>query len=335
MVDKAIVRAVVVEHIQAHGYDGTLTARVVREETERRMGLPQGGLVEHKDTLLKAIEEVIGEQPKPSSGTEAPTPGQAPGQAAATEAECAAARAAVEADAEAAERLLRETEAATQPSEAESCLERLEAAAASRTAAERLVAAQLVGRLAPRLKPGSDKKLAALAVRVLTAASLHDGLTAQMLKAAELAAMLIEALVAATDALAIPLVDLMHNLADSDANRLRLIAAGCLPAVTRLLLAPSGSSTLKEHALNAAASLAGVPDTELSFPEILARCCASRIPGIQREGLRSMQLVAARSDLAPRLAQVDGLKEALRAAATSRDAACAQSAAELIEVLKV
>ena len=39
--------------------------------------------------------------------------------------------------------------------------------------------------------------------------------------------------------------------------------------------------TLKEHCHNAAASLAGVPDTELSFPEIIARCCASRIPGIQ------------------------------------------------------
>ena len=35
MVDKAIVRAVVVEHIQAHGYDGTLTARVVREDDAR------------------------------------------------------------------------------------------------------------------------------------------------------------------------------------------------------------------------------------------------------------------------------------------------------------
>lgn len=332
MVDIAIVRAVVVEHIQAHGYDGTLTARVVREETERRMGLPPGGLLEHKDALTKAIEEVIGEQPKPSSATEAPAPGQT---STATEAECATARAAVEADAEAAERLLKETEAATEPSEAASCLERLEAAAASRPAAERLIAAQLVVRLAPRLKPGSDKKLAALAVRALTAASLHDGLTTQMLKAAELAAMLIEALVAATDALAIPLVDLMHNLADSDANRLRLIAAGCLPAVTRLLLSSAGSATLKEHAHNAAASLAGVPDTELSFPEILARCCAHRIPGIQREGLRSMQLVAARLELAPRLAQLDGLKDALRAAATSRDDACAQAATELMEVLQV
>ena len=60
---------------------------------------------------------------------------------------------------------------------------------------------------------------------------------------------------------------------------MRLSAGGCLPALTRQLLEPAGSGTLKEHCHNAAASLAGVPDTELSFPEIVARCCASRIPG--------------------------------------------------------
>jgi len=49
-------------------------------------------------------------------------------------------------------------------------------------------------------------------VRILTAASLHDGLTARMLKASELVPALLAALTTATDALAIPLVDLLHNL---------------------------------------------------------------------------------------------------------------------------
>ena len=49
-------------------------------------------------------------------------------------------------------------------------------------------------------------------MRILTAASLHDGLTAQMLKASELVPALLAALTTATDALAIPLVDLLHNL---------------------------------------------------------------------------------------------------------------------------
>ena len=49
-------------------------------------------------------------------------------------------------------------------------------------------------------------------MRILTAASLHDGLTARMLKASELVPALLAALTTATDALAIPLVDLLHNL---------------------------------------------------------------------------------------------------------------------------
>jgi hypothetical protein len=49
-------------------------------------------------------------------------------------------------------------------------------------------------------------------VRILTAASLHGGLTAEMLKASELVPAVLAALTTATDALAIPLVDLRHNL---------------------------------------------------------------------------------------------------------------------------
>ena len=275
----AVIRAVVLDHIRAHGDDGSLTARVVREETERRAGLAAGSLKEHKEELMKVIEEVLGEQPKvPASAAAEAASAAASAASAASAAECVATRTVVEADPAAAARLLDSAEAAAEPS---SLLEQLEASCASRPAAEHLVAAGLVARLSRRLAPGSDRALSALSVRILTAASLHNGLTAEMLKSAELVPALLVALTTATDTLAIPLVDLVHNLADSDANRMRLTASGCLPALTRQLLEPTGSATLKEHCHNAAASLAGVPDTELSFPEIIARCCASRIPGIQ------------------------------------------------------
>ena len=279
--DSAAVRAVVLDHLRAHGDDGSLTARVVREETERRCGMAAGSLKDHKEELMKVIEAVLGEQPK------APASDGAEAASAASAAECVATRAVVETDPAAAARLLDSAEAAAEPA---SLLEQLEASCASRPAAEHLVAAGLVARLSRRLAPGSDRALAALSVRILTAVSLHDGLTAEMLKSAELVPAVLAALTTATDTLAIPLVDLLHNLADSDANRMRLTAGGCLPALTRQLLEPTGSATLKEHSHNAAASLAGVPDTELSFPEIIARCCASRIPGIQREGVRAMAL---------------------------------------------
>lgn len=325
----AVIRAVVLDHIRAHGDDGSLTARVVREETERRAGLAAGSLKEHKEELMKVIEEVLGEQPKVPASAAAEAASEA---SAASAAECVATRAVVEMDPAAAARLLDSAEAAAEPA---SLLEQLEASCASRPAAEHLVAAGLVARLSRRLAPGSDRALAALSVRILTATSLHDGLTAEMLKSVELVPAVLAALTTATDTLAIPLVDLVHNLADSDANRMRLTAGGCLPALTRQLLEPTGSATLKEHSHNAAASLAGVPDTELSFPEIIARCCASRIPGIQREGVRAMTLVAQKPELRGRLAVVSGLPEGLRAAAASRDAASAEAAAELLATLKL
>ena len=48
----AVIKAVVLDHIRAHGDDGSLTARVVREETERRDGGPGLSLVQSPDTRL-------------------------------------------------------------------------------------------------------------------------------------------------------------------------------------------------------------------------------------------------------------------------------------------
>ena len=58
-VDPELVRAVVQDHLKKHGYDGSLTARVVREETERRCGMQPGSLKDQKEALMQAIEARI------------------------------------------------------------------------------------------------------------------------------------------------------------------------------------------------------------------------------------------------------------------------------------
>ena len=151
----AVIKAVVLDHIRAHGDDGSLTARVVREETERRAGLAAGSLKEHKEEIMKVIEEVLGEQPKvPAPDSAGAASAAASAASAASAAECVATRAAVEADPAAAASLLDSADAAAEPA---SLLEQLEAACASRPAAEHLVAAGLVARLSRRLAPGSDR----------------------------------------------------------------------------------------------------------------------------------------------------------------------------------
>ena len=62
--------------------------------------------------------------------------------------------------------------------------------------------------------------------------------------------------------------------------------------------------------------------------------CASRIPGTQREAVRSAAIMAARAELLPGLARVPGLVDSLRAAEGSRDAAAAAGAAEVLGALR-
>ena len=323
-IDRQVVRSVVLDHLNSHGMDGSLTARVVREEVERRCSMEPGALVSQKEALMNAIEEVIGEQLQGDN--------TAKSQQAASPAECAATRVAVESDPASAKSLVDAITGATEPAQ---LLEQAEAACASKVAAERLIAAGLVPALVRWLAPGMPRPMSALALRALTAASLHRGVTVEMLKAGTMVPAIIAGLATAPESLTIPLVDLVHNLADEESNRLRLVVGGCLPALSRQLLEPTASATLKEHALNAVASLAGVPDTELSFPGILALCCASRFPGTQCEGVKAMTLLADKPELRGRLAAVEGLPEGLRAAAASRDASTAKAAAELLAVLNL
>ena len=115
----AVIKAVVLDHIRAHGDDGSLTARVVREETERRAGLAAGSLKEHKEEIMKVIEEVLGEQPKaPAPDSAGAASAAASAASAASASECVATRVAVEADPAAAASLLDSADAAAEPASA-------------------------------------------------------------------------------------------------------------------------------------------------------------------------------------------------------------------------
>ena len=101
-----------------------------------------------------------------------------------------------------------------------------------------------------------------------------------------------------------------------------------MAALTHIVLDPAASATLKEHCLQAAASMAGRAEAEISFPAVCGLLCSSRVPGTQREGLRALGLLAERADLRGRLSAVDEISAGLQAARASRDAAVAQQAAD-------
>ena len=105
-----------------------------------------------------------------------------------------------------------------------------------------LLDARLVQRLGAFLDPRASKDVATIAVRLLTAASLHDGVGATLLRDG-LLPLLLGRLPTAADGLAILIVALFHNLADNSANCLRLLTAGTLNAVTRLILEPASHHT--------------------------------------------------------------------------------------------
>lgn len=186
----------------------------------------------------------------------------------------------------------------------------------------------LVKRVGAFLTPLSKTDESILAVRVLTAASIHDGLTERLLRDGCLP-LILERLRTSGESLSIPIAALLHNLADTPANQMRLIAGGAVAALTHIVLDPAAGGTLKEHCLQAVASMAGRAEAEISFPAVCGLLCSSRLPGTQREGLRALALLAERADLRGRLSAVDEIQTGLQAARASRDAAVAEQAAEL------
>jgi len=100
-----------------------------------------------------------------------------------------------------------------------------------------------------------------------------------------------------------------------------------------MIMEPSGSGALKEHCLQAAASIAGHPTEEVSFPQLLGRLCAAKVPGTQREAMACLQVIAEKQpEHCRRLGQVEEIKSGLAAAAASNDAQVVSDARGLLEL---
>lgn len=95
---------------------------------------------------------------------------------------------------------------------------------------------------------------------------------------------------------------------------------------------PAASDALKEHCLQATASLAGLPECELSFPELLGKFLSAKLPGTQRDALAALELVREKQGKAvdARLAACTPLVDGLRGAAGSSDAGVAAGAATIM-----
>lgn len=98
---------------------------------------------------------------------------------------------------------------------------------------------------------------------------------------------------------------------------------------------PAASDGLKEHCLQATASLAGKPESECSFPELLGSFLAAKMPGTQRDALSALQLVREKQPgLDGRLARVPALVSGLSSAAASTDSQVAAAAKEAMAALQ-
>jgi hypothetical protein len=166
--------------------------------------------------------------------------------------------------------------ASSTPASAAASLEELEAAFADAGGAREALTPELglVGLLCGYLL-SAEPQLPTLALRVLTAASMHGGgCTALLLQAqglgdsGGLVGALLGRLARSGEEVGILITALLNNLADTPANQVRLVASGSLAALTHVVLDPSSSGVVKEHALTAAAAMGGMADEEVSFPQV-------------------------------------------------------------------
>lgn len=166
--------------------------------------------------------------------------------------------------------------ASSTPASATASLEELEAALADAGRAREALSPELD--LVPVLCGyllSAEPQLPALALRVLTAASMHGGGCTTLLLQARglgdsggLVGALLGRLARSGEDVGILIAALLNNLADTPANQMRLVASGALAALTHVVLDPSASGVIKEHALTAAAAMGGMADEEVSFPQV-------------------------------------------------------------------
>mmetsp|Transcript_38307 Transcript_38307/g.89664 ORF Transcript_38307/g.89664 Transcript_38307/m.89664 type:complete len:321 (-) Transcript_38307:137-1099(-) len=294
-----------------------LTAKDVRIALERRLGLPEDGLLSRREEVAAAIKTVMQENSATPVQTEA-----------------------VEhmlhmllTDGETAQRMLasaNETDIATLVLLADT-------AAASESAARVLAAAHLGSSLVPMLQPGAPRQSAAAALQLLSGATKHAApdISKLLLLDDILQPLLSLFALRAEEELAVRVAMLLNSLADSRGSRFRLLHGGALRALTHTIIEPMSSGALKEHCLQAVASIAGRPDDEVSLPQILGLLCADRLPGTQREALASLQIIAEKQpELCARLLQVDEIAHGLASAVESSDTTVSVDAADLLKLLK-
>lgn len=208
-----------------------------------------------------------------------------------------------------------------------------EACATSEPAARRLLDAKVAGALAAFLPPTAPKAAASVAVRMLSAMALHAPLTEGLVRSAALTPLLAR-LSAELGDVGIQCAALLHNLADSPATRMRLLHAGALEVVTRMMVEPSASDGLKEHLLTAMHSLAGVTDEGLAVPDLIGRFLCAKLPGTQRSALSALQIIRERQPgIEARLSGIEGLMAGLRTASASSDASVVSGATEMLAAL--
>jgi len=318
---EAAARAVLAEQSSS---GETVTAKTVRLAVEKRLGLPADGLLARKDELMTIITAELQQTSTVSeAGAVAETvtaledPDSGPTKAALLVAKL-------------------EDISVKEGEDAQEALALLaEACAASECASTRLLEAHLGRALAPLVAPEAPTPMASLAVRLLSAISTHRAGTDAVAKSAVVGPLLMR-LSMATEGVGVQCAVLVHNLADSAGTRMRLLHAGALGVLTRIMLEPSATAALKEHCLQAVASLAGMPEAELSFPSLIGTFLGARLPGTQRDALNALQLVRERQPgIESRLAGVDELMAGLISAAASTDAEVASGAAEALAALRL
>ena len=92
----------------------------------------------------------------------------------------------------------------------------------------------------------------------------------------------------------------------------------------------------KEQLLQAAHSLAGLPDDELSLPDLLGKVLEHKMPGNQAQALASVQIIREKQtkSIDSRLKMCKGLVEGLQAAKGSANEKVAKEAAELLDAFR-
>ena len=344
---------------EAQSSGATITARQVRAACERRLGLPPDGLLEKKEQVMALITAVLesggggggggggGSSTSDGTGSNVDPEAVRTAIAALEDPDSGPTRAAL---------LVAELTGASDPNVAAEAMALLsEVCAGSELASSRLVEAKGANALALFVSPSAPKTACSLAVRMLSAMALHKSVTGKLVGSAALAPLLARLSISIDGAVGIQcaallhnLADsirtaseqavlgaaLLHNLADSPANRMRLLHAGALEVVTRLMVEPSASGSLKEHLLTAAHSLAGASDEGLALPDILGRFLAAKLPGTQKSALASVQIIREqRPGVEERLAGCQPLVDGLGTAKGSSDAAVASGAAEILAAL--